>query len=809
MRRELPTTFFLICLLGLLSVKLNASVVDSATVSGIIVNSDNKPVEDVQVSVLGSLTHPAYSTAQGKYEIRISSTTEVTLVFASINFNQERRTIKLHPGEHIVLNIQLHANILPEVEIKDNAILSNGTKLDAKMVEFIPSASGDFNTLLFSQPGVSSSNELSSGYSVRGGNFDENLVYVNDVEVYRPFLVRSGQQEGLSFVNPDMTSSVLFSAGGFDAMYGDKLSSVLDIQYKKPRKFNATAAASLLGGSLCLEDASKDYRFTWLLGARYKTSQYLLENTSVQGEYRPSFIDIQTYMTYDLSDVWELDFLGMYSNNRYNVVPQTSLTDFGTVNQPLQLMVYFNGQEVDLFQTGQAAVTATYHPNNRLNLKFIASAFKTSEDETFDIEGQYYINQLGTNLGSSSFGQAVNNLGVGTYIDHGRDYLTATVANLEHKGKLSIGKNSFLWGIKGQHELVTDQLSQWTYLDSAGYSLPQSSLNQIELQNVLKSQSSLTSDRISGFSQYVWKTSLKDTSNLIITGGIRANYWDVNQQTVVSPRGTAAWKPYWKKNFLFRFSAGMYYQPPFFQELIDQNGIIHTDVKAQQSTHFVLGSDYVFQLWNRPFKFTSEAYFKLLDDLNPYTINDVRIQYLANNSGYGHITGIDFKLNGEFVKGLESWFRLSLMDGSYRLKDTTLARAIPLPTNQLVNFTLFFQDYLPKFPDFKVHVSLLFGSSLPFGPPNSPVYDDVLKMPPYKRVDIGFSYQLIKESRRLPAANVFHHLKSVWLGLEVLNLLQVNNVASYSWITASNGTTYAIPNYLTTRQLNVKLIVKF
>ncbi len=816
---------------------LSAQTPNTATLFGTLKNTEDQPVSEVQISVFGSSQAPVYSDEKGNYEYTVPADKEIKVVFSNLSYNQEIKNLNLKPGQHLQLNLSFHLKVLHDVEITDNTRTSTATRLDPKVISYIPSASGDFNTILFSQPGVSSHNELSSGYSVQGGNYDENLVYVNDIEVYRPVIARSGQQEGLSFINSDMVSSILFSAGGFDAKYGDKLSSVLDVQYRRPREFSAIGSASLLGGSARLEGISKDRRFTWIFGARYKTDQYLLQNTNVQGAYRPEFVDLQSFMTYDISDKWEIDFLGMYSNNKYNVVPQTEQTDFGTVNQAYRFLVYFDGQEVDQFETGQAALSAIYHPNNRLNLKFITSAYKTSENEAQDIMGQYYIDALENDFGKPTFGQVTSNLGVGTYLNHSRDYLNATVINAEHKGSYLFGKNHLLWGIKAQHEIIDYQLNEWNYIDSAGYSLPQGNQQQITLQNILNTQGTFSSNRFSGYTQYIWNKDLKDTSRITFTSGLRANYWDLNKQTVVSPRATLAWKPNWKRNFLFRASSGYYYQPPFFNELIGLNGMVNTNVQAEQSIHFVLGSDYNFKLWDRPFKFVADAYYKILNDMNPYVIDDVRISYLANNNGHGYSKGMDFKINGDFVNGLQSWFSLSVMQARYEIngdsyydyynstgqlivpgytannvkKDSVLIKPgyIPLPTDQIVNVGIFFQDYFPRFPDFKMHLNLLFGTSLPFGPPNSQLYKDTLRMPPYRRVDIGFSYQLVKESKKLPKQNPFHNLKSVWIGLEVLNLLQIQNTISYYWVTDVTGRSYAVPNYLTNRQLNVRIIVKF
>lgn len=813
----------------------------TATVFGKITNADGQPVEDASVSIMGVSGAPTYTSKDGKFEIKIPADKKVTVVILNLNYQIEKITVQLKEGERKEISPVLKVGSrtkLDSIVIEDRMGRAQGAiRIDPKIISSIPTASGDFNAILFTLPGVSSRNELSSSYSVRGGNFDENLVYVNDIEVYRPFLVRSGQQEGLSFVNGDLVSSIIFSAGGFEAKYGDKMSSVLDIQYKRPRSFGGSVSGSLLGSNLHFEGASKDYRFTWLLGARYKTNQYLLGTLDTQGDYKPLFTDVQTYLTYDLSDTWEIAFLGNYASNKYNIVPQTRETTFGTIKEALRFTVYFDGQEIDKFQTYMGGLTARYHPNDKLNLKFITSAFKTQESETFDIQGQYRIDELENDFGDANFGNVAFTRGVGTYLNHARNYLDAYVFNVEHKGNYSTGKNNLLWGVKYQSEMVYDKLSEWKYVDSAGYSLPVGSLSTIDLQDVVKTKINVASNRMSGYVQKVWNKELQDTSEIFFTAGIRANYWDLNNQVVVSPRLTFAYKPNWKKDILFRASSGYYYQPPFYRELRDLRGVLHPDLKAQESIHFVLGSDLNFKAWNRPFKFTAEGYYKYLNNLIPYEVDNVRIRYYAENSGRGYATGLDLKVNGEFVKGIESWASLSIMNTKEDIKNdyyydyynsdgekiisgytfnnvaTDSVRhepgSVPRPTDQLVTFAIMFQDYLPRWPDFKMHLNLVFGTGVPFGPPTFERYKDTLRMPPYRRVDIGFSYQILKEGKKLSAKNPFRFLKSAWASLEVFNLLQVNNTISYTWVKDVTDRQYAIPNYLTRRQLNLRVIFKF
>lgn len=812
---------------------------DSAVIYGKITNLENEPIEEISVSIFGSSLAPVYTNKNGEFNYSIPANKDIIVVFYSLSYNQEQFKLKLAPNQKLDLSKSLtFKNLIKEVEVSDNNRFFEITRLDPLHIKHIPTASQDFNAILFTLPGVSSRNELSSSYSVRGGNFDENLVYVNGIEVYRPFLVRSGQQEGLSFVNPDLVSSVLFSAGGFEAKYGDKMSSVLDIQYRKPRKFAGTISGSLLGTSLHLEGSTKNYRLSWLIGARYKTNQYILNGLDTKGQYKPFFGDIQSYITYDLSPEWELGFLGNIATNKYQIVPENRETDFGTLNQALRLKIYFDGQEVDRFTTMMGALSSNYNNRNKtLNLKFTGSIFKSKESEAFDIQGQYFIDELETDFGKPSFGDVIGNRGVGTFLNHARTNLEAYVFSAEHKGSFSVGRQQLLWGAKYSNELISDKLSEWKYIDSADFSMPISNPQEIILQNIIKQKINISSNRVSGFLQGVWKKNLKDSSLFSFVGGFRLNYWDLNKQGLFGPRATFGYKPNWNKDFLFKFSSGYYYQPPFYRELRDKKGEINYDIKAQTSIHFVLTSDYNFNSWKRPFKFVAEAYYKYLDNLIPYEVDNVRIRYLAKNNARGYATGIDLKVNGEFVTGLESWASISIMQTREDLKDdfyydyfnsdgkkiipnytfnniiTDSVRFepgyIPRPTDQRVNFGLFFQDKMPGIPDLKMHLNLLFGSGVPFGPPNSQRYKQTLKMPSYRRVDIGFSYQALREDRKMKNNAPSKYLKSLWLSLEVFNLLGTNNVVSYIWVEDVTNRQYAVPNYLTQRQLNLRMIMKF
>jgi len=817
---------------------------NTASVFGKITDGEGGPVEGVSISILGSSQALAITSPTGEFNYTIPADKEVIIVFNHINYKQVQRTVKLAPGEKLNIGRAMEfKNIFDIVVVTDQNRFKELTRLDPINFTHIPTASEDFNAILFTLPGVSSRNELSSYYSVRGGNFDENLVYVNGIEVYRPFLTRSGQQEGLSFINADLVSSVLFSAGGFEAKYGDKMSSVLDVQYRRPRKFAGTVSGSLLGSNLHLEGASKNYRFTWLFGARYKTNKYLLGKTDSKGDYKPFFADVQLYTTYDLTTNWQLDFLGNFASNKYQFVPKNRETDFGTVTQALRLKIYFDGQEIDQFNTMMGALSTMYHSDNdKLNLKFIGSAFRSKESEAIDIQGQYFIGDLETDFGKPNFGDEIAERGIGTHIEHARTNLTAYVFSAEHKGSYTEGGKQVLWGVKYSNEMIADKLSEWNYVDSAGFSIPLTPapiLNPqpIELQRVIKQKINISSNRISGYTEGIWSKETKDTSLLSATIGIRANYWDLNNQALVGPRGTFGIKPNWKSDFLFKFSSGYYYQPAFYRELRGPDGILNTNIKAQTSIHFVLTSDYNFRSWKRPFKFVAEAYYKYLDNLIPYEVDNVKITYSAKNNAKGYATGIDMKVNGEFVKGLESWASLSFMQTQEDIKDdyyyeyynssgekiipgytTNSVKAdsvrfnpgyLPRPTDQRVSFGLFFQDKMPKYPDLKMHLNLLFGTGVPFGPPGSQRYQQVLRMPSYRRVDIGFSYQALKETRTIKPKSVGRFLKSVWISFEVFNLLGTNNTVSYIWVEDVTNRQYAVPNYLTQRQLNLRMIVKF
>jgi len=836
---------FLFILLSITSPALLAQ--DNGVLSGNVRDQYNKPLELVNVAILGSTTG-SVTDQKGNYALIVPANKDITVDFSFIGFKSKRYQVNFKPGERKELNVMLMISLteLKGVEIKDNQIRSyNYVRLDPKEAKMIPTLSGGIEAMLKTLPGVSSTNELSSQYSVRGGNFDENLVYVNGIEIYRPFLIRSGQQEGLSFVNSTLVSGIIFSAGGWDAKYGDKMSSVLDITYRKPDSAAASVQLSLLGAQAHVEGITKNKKLTLLTGVRYKTNQYVLKGLETKGSYKPNFIDVQGVVTYDLNEKIQLSALGYYSRNSYLLVPESRQTNFGTIQEAYRLNIYFDGQEVDRYRMYLGAFSLDYKPRPDLMMKFIVSGFNTRESETFDIRGQYWIGKLENAFGDEEFGNVTEVQGIGTFMDHARNYLDAGVISTEYKGSFIRKKNFLNWGLKYQHENVKDRLNEWELIDSAGYSMPDPPViiggitdpkQPLELKDAVRTDVQLTSNRLMGYVQNTWDL-LGEGRDLSVTAGIRFHYWDYNGQFLLSPRASIAYKPLWQRDVVFRFSTGYYYQPPFYKELRDLEGNLNPDIRAQKSIHFVGGMDINFLAWGRPFKFTTEAYYKYLDDLIPYIVDNVRIRYLAQNNAHGYATGIDFKINGEFIKGTESWMSLSFLktmediEGDYYydyynesgekiIHGYTLDQApvdsirhepgyIPRPSDQRVSFAVFFQDYLPLVPTLKAHLTLIFGTGLPFGAPDSPLYKHTLRYPPYRRVDIGFSKLLVGEKTKFKKKNPLRYIDNAWISLEVFNLFQISNTVSYIWVKDINNREYAVPNYLTPRQLNLKLIVEF
>ncbi len=805
----------------------------NASIHGVIKSKEQQVLIGASI-IVASQKAGTYSNDKGEYKLDLIAGDNIEVSYSYLGFEKQVKSISLKAGEVKFLNIFLDAKIdsLPLTIISDKFIRDQPglIRVDPKTFEFLPSASGGIEAYL-KMLGANSNNELSSQYSVRGGNFDENLIYVNDFEIYRPFLIRSGQQEGLSFINPDLVGSVLFSTGGFQAKYGDKLSSVLDVTYKRPKRFGASASASLLGANMHIEGRSKNYRWSYLMGTRYRTNRYLLGSLDTKGQYQPTFADLQALITYQLSEKVFFEYLVNGSLNRYYFVPEDRVTTFGFVKRVLRLNIYFDGAEDNRFNTFMNGLAVRYEPNKRTTLKWQIAAYYNREDERFDVTGDYFIGEVQTDIGKSDFGQVLYSLGVGTTQDWGRNFLDAALFNAAHIGSYLSPKHFMKWGVTAQHEYIHDRLLEWQILDSAGYHIPYSS-DYIATASYVKSENTLESNRIHGFVQDTWSIRNNSNAEVALTYGARVNYWTYNKQLFVSPRIQFSWQPKkWVRDYVFRASVGSYNQPPFYRELRRMDGSLNPELRAQRSIHIVAGSDHNFILWNRPFKFVTEAYYKFLFDINTYELDNVRIRYYANNDAKGFARGIDFRLNGELVKDAESWVSLSFLDTREDLKndfyyvfdttftstgqiqklDTTIMHPgyIPRPTDQRVTFAIFMQDYIPGNDRFKVHLNLIFATGLPVGPPDLARYRDTLRLPPYRRVDIGFSAMLLGHKKRTEQTGINKYIRSMWMSLEVFNLLGISNTISYLWIKDYYNTTYAVPNYLTTRRLNLRLQINF
>lgn len=834
MRLILSIIFFSAYLFGFSQEKIEEIII-----KGKVLDENNKPVQDVTIGIIGGFG-ATVSDESGNYTFSIKPKANQVLSFSHINYVSQTFLLNIKESKELTYNVKLKRKIneFKAIEIGAEYSRFNAmSRINPKKTQELPSAVGGVEALIKTMAGVTSNNELSSQYSVRGGNYDENLVYVNDIEIYRPFLIRSGEQEGLSFINSDMTESIQFSAGGFEARYGDKMSSVLDIQYRKPKSFGGNFSGSILGGSAHVEGVGMaEDKLSYQIGLRHKSNAYLLNSLNTKGSYRPSFSDIQTFITYNFNKRWEINYLGNFSRNKYLVIPENRTTEFGHVNEALRFTVYFDGKEMMDYSTFMNALVGIYRPNSNVTLKLIGSYFTTNENEAFDVQGQYRLDELEKDLSSENFGGVSYNRGIGTYINHARNELKASVINLEHKGYFAPNANTFMqWGLKFQTEIIDDKLSEWKMLDSAGYSVPFGNPLEINLQNVLKTKVGLQTNRGQAYVQNAWEFGDSTLYNLTI--GARAHYWDFSNQFVASPRITFSMKPNWKRDWVFRIASGFYYQPPFYRELRNLKGEINKEIKAQQSVHFVGGADYNFTMLKRPFKMVIESYYKILNNLIPYDIDNVRLRYFATNNSNGYATGLDFKLNGEFVKGIESWFSLSIMetkenlnndyyyryfnsDGNLIVPGFTANSAptdsirfepgfIPRLSDQKVTISIVFQDYLPRNPDFKVNLGMYYGTGLPFGPPTQQRYQATRRLPAYFRADIGFSYQILKEERTYKKQNFFNNIDNLWVSLEVFNLLGISNTLNYTWIKDVNNRLYAVPNYLTQRLINVKLVGKF
>ena len=866
----------------------------NATIKGMLVDELGIRVADANIVVEGTEIK-SFTDKNGKFDFFVPANTPVTLVFSHITYKKKKLTYLLSEGQVKVIYPVFKYRVLPEFTVTtkrtDETI---ETLINIKGVE-IPSI-GNFESRLGSEMGVTMNNELSSGYNVRGGNFEENLIYVNGIEIYRPFLASSGQQEGLSFINSNMVEDIQFSAGGFQARYGDKLSSVLDVTYKKPTETGGSVTLSMLGANLHFEGISENFLWTHVTAARFQSNRYVFGALDTKGEYQPLFGDLQTYLTYTPSEHWEHSFLGNFALNRYQVVPQNRETSFGSINQALRFTVFFDGSELTQYQTFTGAFSSKYTPNDSTELKFIASAFNTYQEEIFDVEGQYFLDELERDPGKENFGDVAFNLGVGGFLRHARNTLDATVTTIAHKGVRRNGNKTLQWGGKAQYDIINDNLKEWDFTDSTGFIAPRPSdsvgyrdsstqaYQNLGFNNVVRAKNRVATGRLSGYIQNTWRnnsktsyhlaktiqlkdilitidTTLSGYKSLIYTAGVRANFWTFNNEVIVSPRLSLKYRPLLyhisdsgeitRRNLALRVATGVYQQPAFYREYRRLDGSLNQNIQAQRSIHLILGADYIFNKWGRDFKLTSEVYVKYMDRVIPYDVDNVRIRYSANNDATAYSTGIDLKLNGKFIEDLESWGTISVMQTRVNLgndvyhtylnsdgdtiipgftnnsvAEDSLAYYpgfLPRPTDQRVSFGLFFQDKMPKtwntekvkWDKFKINLSFIYNTGFSYlkkSQLTDPAYQNnsfIPRTPRYLRVDAGFIKDFISEDYKAKEGSRFQNIEQFSISLEVFNLLGIDNTVSYNFVQATNGRQYAIPNRLTSRVINIKLIAIF
>jgi len=798
----------------------------TATIKGIILDDQNQPIPGVNITYGDKGVLSDFS---GFYLFEVPAEQEITIVFSHISFKKVSLKLNLKRNEDFEFNPVMLLGIeqIGEIVIsgRENKKVQGITSLTPETIRRIPGANAGVENLLKALPGVSSNNELSTQYSVRGGNYDENLVYVNEIEVYRPFLIRSGQQEGLSFVNSDLTSSVDFSAGGFQAKYGDKLSSVLDITYRRPASFDASADLSLLGASVAAGGISKNGRLTAIAGLRYRDNSLLVDAQETETNFKPVFADVQTYLTYKVNNKLEIGFLGNLAINKYSYKPLTRQTNFGTLTDPIALLIFYEGQEEDRYDTYFGALKSTYVVNENLTLKWIASAYHTQEQEYFDILAQYRIGEVNTDIGSSGLGDVEFSRAIGGQLTHARNDLDALIFNIEHKGDYNKNGNLVQYGLKYTREDIRDRIQEFEIIDSAGFSIRPIGSEFINDQpyspftsplvpfNNIRAFNDVQIDRLSGFLQWSKRYTMGE-NEVWLNAGVRAHNWTVSgegitseTQTVFSPRAQIAIKPNWQKDMLFKLSGGLYHQPPFYRELRNETGTVIPDVKAQQSFHIVLGNDYSFKMWNRPFVLNSEMYYKSLTDVNTYTLENVRIRYRANNNAEAYAYGLDLRLTGEFVPGTESWLSFGYLKTEENLDNRGY---ISRPTDQRLKFAILFQDYMPRIPGVKVYINLVYNTGLPGGSPSfADPYDFQTRLPDYKRADVGFSYVLVDESK-LKNSGWLKPFKEFTLGFEIFNIFDVQNSITNTFVRdVSTKVQYSVPNFLTPRVFNVRTTMRF
>ena len=784
-------------LLALLATALGC-VAQTFTLRGRVTDGEGNPVEFASVAC-PSQGRATVTSLQGQYELKLLSADSVVVKFSMLGYRTKTRVLRRPKGtQTLQVTLTEQASTLGEVTVAGQKIQSGQTQdISTKPLHSLPSTTGNaVEELIQSQAGVSTHSELSSQYNVRGGSFDENSVYINSVEVYRPFLVRSGQQEGLSVINPDMVERIGFSTGGFEAKYGDKMSSALDITYRRPKRFEATAAASLLGGSAYVGFSNK--KLAWANGLRYKTTRYLLGSLETKGEYKPNFLDYQTYLSYKPNKRWTVDFIGNIADNHYNFHPEDRETKFGTMESVRSFRVYFDGQEKDRFRTFFGTLGITRHLGDSTSVSLLGSSFSTSEQERYDIQGQYWLTQTETS----------ENLGVGTYFEHARNYLKAHVESVKLLLKHTAKQHDVEAGLTWKQEHIEENSVEYEMRDSAGYSVPHTGKDLFMIYS-LRARNELNANRLETYVQDTWRfRSAGEHTLFTLNYGLRFSHWNYNKESILSPRVSLGITPSFNHNVTLRFATGLYYQAPFFKELRDTSTVagvtratLNRKIKSQRSIHFIAGMDYRFNMNNRPFKFTAELYYKLLGNVVPYSINNVKVVYYGSNEASGHAAGLDLKLFGEFVPGTDSWVTLSVMDTKMKLNGVK----VPMPTDQRYALNLFFTDYFPGTTRWKMSLKLAYADGLPFSAPHRELETNTFRAAAYKRADIGMSYRVLNNEHR-ERKSIF---RNIWLSLDCLNLLGINNVNSYYWVTDVTNQQYAVPNYLTGRQINARLLFEF
>ena len=769
------------------------------TLHGKVCDESDNPLEFATVAVAGQGA-VTFTNLKGEYTIQLTSADSVAVRFSMVGYQAKTHLLRKPRGEQTLVVHLVSDNELDEVIVTQRRRQTGQSEeLDAKDMKTMPSATGNaVEELIQSQAGVSTHSELSSQYNVRGGSFDENSVYINNVEVFRPFLVRSGQQEGLSIINPEMVEKISFSTGGFEAKYGDKMSSALDITYKRPKDVEASIAASLLGASGYLGFSTK--KMSWSNGLRYKTNRYLLGTLETKGEYKPNFLDYQTYLSFFPNKRWTVDIIGNISENHYNFVPEDRETKFGTLENVKSFKVYFDGKEKDLFRTYFGMMNITRHFTEKTSLSFITSAFYTKEQERYDIQGQYWLTQTETS----------ENLGVGTYMDHARNYLEANVETFKLAWRHQAGKHDYQVGVTYKMERIEEHSREYEMRDSAGYTMPHTGKDLYMIYS-MNASNKLKANRLESYVQDTYRFSCASEETFYtINYGVRFSHWNFNRESLVSPRLSLAVVPAFNNDVTFRFATGLYYQAPFFKELRDTTTIdgityatLNKKIKSQRSIHFIAAYDYRFKMNERNYRFSAEAYYKAMANLVPYSVNNVKVVYYGQNEANGHAMGLDLKLYGEFVPGTDSWLSFSVMNTKMKLH----GKNIPMPTDQRYSLNLFFTDYFPNTERWKMSLKLAYADGLPFAAPHSELENSNFRAPAYKRADIGMSFRALDNDKH--QNKKLNPLRNIWLGIDCLNLFGINNVNSYYWITDVTNHQYAVPNYLTGRQINFRVQVEF